>query len=1342
MLRLRELASGALAVAIILLLVAPASADWWLTATPAGSAGLKDVVPADRVNVAAADRGGAGFAVSVSIPGFIYGTEKTAAGDFASLILPGEAIAGEVGQPAIPVIRRLFVAPEGTTPVASARVGNAFAVKPDELGIPVRLRPVQPPVEKIPGALENAPFEFDAAAYSVNRDYAPARATVRELGIVRGRRLFALEIWPVSFNAATQQLTFWMDLSVEVRFRGPARPASALSPLPGLHSLVLNPSQVPALSRRGGGNYLIIAAQTFETDIAAFATAKTAQGFTVTTHVVPPGTSSTTIKSYIQGLWGGADAPDYILLVGDTDTIPSWVGGGEGSPDTDLPYTCMDGPSDWYPDIALGRFPARNAAQLEAMVNKTLYYENGPLADPDYVKRSVWMASYDNHAVSEGTHDWVIATYIEPREIAYDKLYCYTYSATTQQVRDAFNDGRFFGIYSGHGSTDSWADGPAFSQSDVNNLTNADMYAFVCSFACLTGEYTLDECFAETWVRAANKGAAAMYASSVTSYWTEDDVLERRLFDSIYDEDDQVVAELGPVWNDTRMRYLGEMGSGQTTRRYFEMYNLMGDPALAFPGECSDAGTIQLDSTKYACQDTVAIRVTDCGLNLDPTETDTVTVNVASTSEPAGESVLLTETNPNSARFEGTIDVDTSDSPGVLLVADGGTITATYIDADDGLGHYDVVVAATATVDCTPPVISDIHASDVQARTATIAFTADEPARGIVHYGSDCEHLTQTAQGTGYSTTPTVGLSGLQPNTTYYYSVDAEDEAGNLTVDPGCYYFSTPDIPDFFTELFDGSHPNDLDNVSLLFTPDGSGDFYHGCATPITELPTDPAGGTALSLSDDSYANVTPGGTIYLYGTPYTNFYVGSNGYITFGSSDSTYTETLSDHFSKPRVAALFDDLDPGQGGTVSWRLLADGVAMTWLNVPEHNGSNQNTFQIELFFDGRIAISYLSIAATDGLAGLSQGLGLSPDYTPSDLSALGSCGPRPPTAVSGAVTTEVGAAVEITLQATDDGLPDPPATLTYTITSLPVHGMLTEPGIGAITSAPYTLAADNQVVVYQPVAFYGGSDSFTWKANDGGVPPEGGDSNIATVAITVGGPQVIYSFDMESDPGWSTQDQWAWGQPTGGGSYNHDPTAGHTGTHVYGYNLAGDYPNNMTVKYLTTAALDFTEVTQVQLKFWRWLGVESAQWDHAGMQVSNNGTTWATVWDHTEYSSISDAAWSQQSFDISAVADDQPTVYVRWGMGPTDTSVTYPGWNIDDVEFWGVVPVAAPSLGDLNCDGAINGYDIDPFVLALTDAAAYTEQFPGCDYMLADVNGDGSVNGYDIDPFVLLLTGG
>jgi len=53
----------------------------------------------------------------------------------------------------------------------------------------------------------------------------------------------------------------------------------------------------------------------------------------------------------------------------------------------------------------------------------------------------------------------------------------------------------------------------------------------------------------------------------------------------------------------------------------------------------------------------------------------------------------------------------------------------------------------------------------------------------------------------------------------------------------------------------------------------------------------------------------------------------------------------------------------------------------------------------------------------------------------------------------------------------------------------------------------------------------------------------------------------------------------------------------------------------------------------------------------------------------------------------------------------------------------------------------VNVFDIDPFVLALTDKAGYEAAYPTCDIELADVNDDGQINAFDIDPFVLLLTG-
>ncbi|MBU0641354.1 MAG: hypothetical protein KKB50_21045 [Planctomycetes bacterium] len=78
-----------------------------------------------------------------------------------------------------------------------------------------------------------------------------------------------------------------------------------------------------------------------------------------------------------------------------------------------------------------------------------------------------------------------------------------------------------------------------------------------------------------------------------------------------------------------------------------------------------------------------------------------------------------------------------------------------------------------------------------------------------------------------------------------------------------------------------------------------------------------------------------------------------------------------------------------------------------------------------------------------------------------------------------------------------------------------------------------------------------------------------------------------------------------------------------------------------------------------------------------------------------------------------------------------------------DLVIRAVVETSAPlyEVGDLNCDGEINGFDIDPFVLAIENAAGYQQQYPDCDVWLADINGDGWINGFDIDPFVDLLIG-
>lgn len=756
---------------------------------------------------------------------------------------------------------------------------------------------------------------------------------------------------------------------------------------------------------------------------------------------------------------------------------------------------------------------------------------------------------------------------------------------------------------------------------------------------------------------------------------------------------------------------------------------------------CSSMGTVALDRAAYACEATTVVWVTDCDLDVDVQSADVVNVTLMSDSEPVGEIVELVETGVSTGVFTGSLDVSETDTPGVLWIAPGETITASYIDADDGQGGSDVVVTTTAAVDCAPPSISDVSVEVTGARTATIAFTTDEDAQGVVHYGTSCGALTMTEVGVGFTTSHTMTLEWLDPNRVYAFAVEAVDMAGNVTIDDAagaCYDFVTPEVSEYYTEAFDADL--DLDGYAVLFTPAGAS--YMACADLIVALPTepypDPNVGTweRLYLPDDGYELVEPNVSLPFFGVDHDVLYVGSNGYVTFTAGDTTHLETLGEHFALPRVAGLFEDLSP-QNGWVSWRALEDRVVVTWDRVPNYGTSNENTFQVELYRDGRIRVAWLGLDATSGIVGLSDGSGYAPDFVPTDLSALAACGARPPVAVDVDVTAYDYHDVTIGLEASDDGEPDPPGALSYVITSLPEYELRDAGDFHEIVAddLPYTLVDGGNEVIYRRFNPYHAVDSFTFQVDDGGASPAGGLSNVATALVTLLEPQLVYAFPLDVDPNWVCEGLWEFGVPLGGGSFIGDPDEAYTGAHVYGYNLAGDYENDLEQTSLTTATFDFSAYERVELRYWRWLAVEDATFDSARVQISTDGEYWSTVWAHTG-DALEDAAWTQQVIDVSARAGGESAVQFRWCMGPTDQTNTYAGWNIDDVEIWGVI---VHPVGDLDCNNRVDYFDIQAFLAAILGESEYYAKYPDCNRWFADTNDDGQIDYFDINGFLDLL---
>jgi hypothetical protein len=243
---------------------------------------------------------------------------------------------------------------------------------------------------------------------------------------------------------------------------------------------------------------------------------------------------------------------------------------------------------------------------------------------------------------------------------------------------------------------------------------------------------------------------------------------------------------------------------------------------------------------------------------------------------------------------------------------------------------------------------------------------------------------------------------------------------------------------------------------------------------------------------------------------------------------------------------------------------------------------------------------------------------------------------------------------------------------------------------GPFAQRPITQNIDESFAVELPTSFCGldGEFWFSVELEDGQTInyPDGEDVLLVSTASTA------YTWDMNQNPSWSTEGQWGWGVPTGGGgSYgNPDPTSGATGSNVIGYNLNGDYPNNLSQKHLTTELLDLSQHTNTQLQFKRYLNVEQPAYDHASIGIRTEGGSWSTIW--ANQTEITDSQWNTEILDISSFADGQSGVQIRWTMGTTDSGWTYSGWNIDDVQI--LSSGNSGIAGDVNCDGIVDVTDV------------------------------------------------
>jgi len=339
----------------------------------------------------------------------------------------------------------------------------------------------------------------------------------------------------------------------------------------------------------------------------------------------------------------------------------------------------------------------------------------------------------------------------------------------------------------------------------------------------------------------------------------------------------------------------------------------------------------------------------------------------------------------------------------------------------------------------------------------------------------------------------------------------------------------------------------------------------------------------------------------------------------------------------------------------------------------------------------------------------------------------------PPIAKAVSKNTPINTPVTITLDAADDGRPDPPGKISYIITSLPTDGNLTDPNAGLITSIPYTLTEDGNEVIYEPNVSFFGNDEFTYKADDSGIAPYGGESDIETVTINVYQKPVDFYEDFEDELVTFVIDN-SFG--TGGGLWHITSTcqsadpAEHSEPNslYYGIDNRCDYHSRNTEGAATSAPINLLNSrAPILLKFNYYLQTEGdSSYDIAEVQISRDEGAFVTIASNSDDTLLDPSSgWLEKQIDISDYCGSM--IKLRFSFRTVDKlNNKEPGFYFDDVAVIGTY------TGDFEPDGDVDFYDF----ARLASAWLSDPESPKWD-VITDISNpvDGIINENDLAVF-------
>lgn len=191
----------------------------------------------------------------------------------------------------------------------------------------------------------------------------------------------------------------------------------------------------------------------------------------------------------------------------------------------------------------------------------------------------------------------------------------------------------------------------------------------------------------------------------------------------------------------------------------------------------------------------------------------------------------------------------------------------------------------------------------------------------------------------------------------------------------------------------------------------------------------------------------------------------------------------------------------------------------------------------------------------------------------------------------------------------------------------------------------------------------------------------GGYQTSSNFNLTIGDRVVFFLEDFAVEQGWTGLGgaaQWQIAPAIGGSSSsgNPDPAEDHSpgsDDFVMGNNLGnpGSYAASIgSTNWVVSPIIDCSNASGVIMTYYHQLGVESPSYDHAYLEAFD-GTNWVQLFANS--AAVNESGWQESIFDIDTIAGGNEMFQIRFGFGPTDGSVQYCGWNIDDISLKGYV---------------------------------------------------------------------